>query len=184
MERKSKMSEPQIIKSSVFTDTRGFFSEVLKEYESRQINMSWSIGGTFRGIHAQRLMDKAMWVASGEATIFAVNLDPASALFGQVIAEDVKAGDGKVFYAPWWWGRGFLAKTDCTIVYATTDVYRPEHEIAISYLGLPKIQEIIEKSRLNLIISEKDQKSLDIKGGLETIANWKRAGDQIAAELE
>jgi dTDP-4-dehydrorhamnose 3,5-epimerase-like enzyme len=96
----------------------------------------------------------------------------------------MKAGDGKVFYAPWWWGRGFLAKTDCTVVYATTDVYRPEHEIAVSYLGLPDIKDVIEKSRLNLIISEKDQKSLDINGGIETIANWKRAGDQIAAELE
>jgi len=177
------MSEPQIIKSSVFTDTRGFFSEVLKEYEARQINMSWSIGGTFRGIHAQRLMDKAMWIGSGEATIFAVNLDPTSALFGQVIKEEMKAGDGKVFYAPWWWGRGFLAKTDCTVVYATTDIYRPEHEIAVSYLGIPEIKDVIEKSRLNLIISEKDQKSLDITGGLETIANWKRAGDQIAADL-
>jgi dTDP-4-dehydrorhamnose 3,5-epimerase-like enzyme len=184
MERIKKMSEPQIIKSSVFADTRGFFSEVLKEYDARQINMSWSIGGTFRGIHAQRLMDKAMWIGSGEATIFAVNLDPSSALFGQVIKEDMKAGDGKVFYAPWWWGRGFLAKTDCTVVYATTDVYRPEHEIAVSYLGLPDIKDVIEKSRLNLIISEKDQKSLDINGGIETIANWKRAGDQIAAELE
>jgi dTDP-4-dehydrorhamnose 3,5-epimerase-like enzyme len=178
------MLEPRILKSSVFTDNRGFFSEVLKEFNTQQINMSWSIGGTFRGIHAQRGMDKAMWIAAGEATIFAVNLDPNSALYGQVIKEKMKAGDGKVFYAPWWWGRGFLAETDCTVVYATTDIYRPEHEIAVSYLGITDIKDVIEKSRLNLVISEKDQKSLDIVGGTETIANWKRAGDEILAEIE
>lgn len=178
------MLEPRLLTSSVFADSRGYFSEVLKDYESRQINMSWSIGGTFRGIHAQRGMSKAMWLASGEATIFAVNLDPNSALYGSVIKEKMKAGDGKVFYAPWWWGRGFLAETDCTVVYATTDIYRPEHEIAVSYLGIPDIKDVIEKSRLNLVISEKDQKSFDIVAAKEQIAAWKRVGDEILADVE
>lgn len=179
------MLEPRILKSGVFTDSRGFFSEVLKDvFDVRQINMSWSIGGTFRGIHAQRGMDKAMWLASGEATIFAVNLDPKSALYGKVIKEKMKAGDGKVFFAPWWWGRGFLAETDATVVYATTDIYRPEHEIAVSYLSIPDVKEAIEKSRLNLIVSEKDQKAIDLTGAADTIENWKRAGDEILADAE
>ncbi len=28
-----------------------------------------------------------------------------------------KSGDGKLFYAPWWWARGFIAITDATVTY-------------------------------------------------------------------
>lgn len=173
--------EPTIIKSNVYTDTRGFFTEVLKDFGFRQINMSWSKRGTVRGIHAQRRMDKAMWLASGKATIFAVNLDPSSALFGKTIAEEMTAGDGKVFFAPWWWGRGFIAHEDTSVVYATTDVYRAEHEIAIRYTSLPEVDAIVKATSLNLIVSEKDQ-SANVFGTLDTITalrDWKRVGDEI-----
>ena len=176
--------EPQLLESAVHTDSRGFFTEVLKDYNFRQINMSWSIGGTLRGIHAQRGMDKAMWIGSGSATIFAVNLDPSSALFGKVISQKMKAGDGKVFYAPWWWGRGFLAHEDTTVVYATTDIYRPEHEIAVSYLTIPDVASVVEGSRLNLIVSEKDHKALDLSASKDLLANWKRSGDELLADAE
>jgi len=173
------MFEPRILESAVFSDNRGFFTEVLKDYNFRQINMSWSLGGTFRGIHGQRGMDKAMWIGSGEATVFAVNLDPNSALFGKVVSQKMKAGDGKVFYAPWWWGRGFLAHEDTTVVYATTDIYRQEHEIAVSYLSIPDVKSVVEGSRLNLIISDKDQKAIDLHGSRDVLREWKRVGDEI-----
>ena len=173
--------EPRVIKANVFKDNRGYFSEVLKGFSFSQINMSWSLGGTFRGIHAQRLMDKAMWVASGKAIVYAVNLDPTSVLYGKVVAETMESGDGKVFYAPWWWGRGFLALEDTTVTYATTDIYRPEHEIGISYIGLPDIEADLEKIRAQLIISDRDKSALSVKtdGTSETLTNWKRAGDDL-----
>jgi len=174
--------EPKVLESAVFTDTRGFFTEVLKDYNFRQINMSWSVAGTFRGIHAQRCMDKAMWIGSGSATIFAVNLDPTSALYGKVISQKMSAGDGKVFYAPWWWGRGFYAHEDTTIVYATTDIYRPEHEVAVSYAGIPEIFEVVAGSKIQLIISEKDVAADSLANSREMLTNWKRAGDEILAE--
>jgi len=178
--------EPSIIKGSVHTDARGFFTEVLKDFGFRQINMSWSKKGTVRGIHAQRQMAKAMWLSSGKATIFAVNLDPASALFGKTIAEEMVAGDGKVFYAPWWWGRGFIAHEDTSVVYATTDVYRPEHEIAVRYTSIPEVDAIVKATSLNLIVSEKDQ-AANIFGIMDTIKalqEWKRVGDEIAFDEE
>jgi dTDP-4-dehydrorhamnose 3,5-epimerase-like enzyme len=171
--------EPRVLESAVFSDPRGFFTEVLKDYNFRQINMSWSVAGTFRGIHAQRCMDKAMWIGSGKATIFAVNLDPTSALFGKVISQKMHAGDGKVFYAPWWWGRGFYAHEDTTVVYATTDVYRPEHEIAVSYTEIPEIASLIAESRLPLVISDKDKLGKSIIEERELLTNWKRAGDEL-----
>jgi dTDP-4-dehydrorhamnose 3,5-epimerase-like enzyme len=162
-------------------DARGFFAEVLKDFGFVQINMSWSKKGTVRGIHAQRRMDKAMWLASGKATIFAVNLDPASALFGKTIAEEMVAGDGKVFYAPWWWGRGFIAHEDTSVVYATTDIYRAEHEIAISYASIPAVADVVKATSLNLIVSDKDQKANDITSAdtITALRDWKRVGDEI-----
>ena len=178
--------EPSIIKGNVHTDTRGFFTEVLKDFGFRQINMSWSKRGTVRGIHAQRRMDKAMWLASGKATIFAVNLDPASALFGKTIAEEMVAGDGKVFYAPWWWGRGFIAHEDTSVVYATTDVYRSEHEIAIRYASIPEVEAVVKATSLNLIISEKDlaARVFGISDTITALQEWKRVGDEIAFDEE
>ena len=176
------MSDPQIIQSSVFSDSRGFFSEVLKDFQFRQINMSLSHPNVFRGIHAQRGMDKAMWVSHGEATVFAVNLDPKSLLFGKAVSLKMKAGDGKVFYAPWWWGRGFLTHTESTIVYATTDIYRPEHEIAINYEGIKDVQDLINPSYA--IISDKDLKAIKLTDSdtPRFLADWKRAGDEIFSE--
>lgn len=174
--------EPKVLESAVFSDARGFFTEVLKDYNFRQINMSWSVAGTFRGIHAQRGMDKAMWIGSGKATIFAVNLDPRSALFGKVISQKMHAGDGKVFYAPWWWGRGFYAHEDTTVVYATTDIYRPEHEVAVSYADLPDVAVVVAESRLPLIISDKDKNAISINAEREFLTNWKRAGDELLEE--
>lgn len=171
--------EPKILKANVFRDNRGYFSEVLKEIRFSQINMSWSSAGTFRGIHAQRLMDKAMWIAGGKAIVYAVNLDPASILFGKAIAETMEAGDGKVFYAPWWWGRGFLALEDTSVCYATTDIYRPEHEVGVSYVGMTQIEDDLQKIRAQLIISEKDMKAPKLEEHRETLLNWKRAGDDL-----
>ena len=178
--------EPSIIKGSVHTDARGFFTEVLKDFGFRQINMSWSKKGTVRGIHAQRQMSKAMWLSSGKATIFAVNLDPASALFGKTIAEEMTAGDGKVFYAPWWWGRGFIAHEDTSVVYATTDVYRPEHEIAVRYTSLPEVEAVVKATSLNLIVSEKDlaARIFGIGDTITALQEWKRVGDEIAFDEE
>lgn len=178
--------EPSIIKGSVHTDARGFFTEVLKDFGFRQINMSWSKKGTVRGIHAQRQMSKAMWLSSGKATIFAVNLDPASALFGKTIAEEMVAGDGKVFYAPWWWGRGFIAHEDTSVVYATTDVYRPEHEIAVRYTSIPEVEAVVKATSLNLIVSEKDlaARIFGIGDTITALQEWKRVGDEIAFDEE
>lgn len=178
--------EPRVIKANVFKDNRGYFSEVLKGFSFSQINMSWSLAGTFRGIHAQRLMDKAMWIASGKAIVYAVNLDPTSVLYGKVVAEKMEAGDGRVFYAPWWWGRGFLALEDTTVTYATTDIYRAEHEIGISYIGLPDIEADLEKIRAQLIISDKDKAAPSVKtdGTSEMLTNWKRAGDDLLRASE
>ena len=167
----TKLSSPKIIEKRTFTDSRGYFQEVAKEGDDtfvglgsiKQINMSRSSAGVLRGIHAQKGMDKAMWVANGEAIIYAVLLDRDSNKFGTVVSEHLKAGDGKVFYAPHDWGRGFLAMKDNTVVvYACSDFYRPEAEYGVNPLtcGLPSVNEEIAK---HLVISDKDKEAISLK---------------------
>jgi dTDP-4-dehydrorhamnose 3,5-epimerase-like enzyme len=154
--------EPRVLYGGVFQDSRGYFSEVIKKpyetipgFDIRQVNASWSRAGVFRGLHAQVHMDKAMYVSSGKAIIFAVNIDPFSKLYGKVISEEMQAGDGKLFYAPWWWARGFIALTDATVTYFCSAPYNGKDEVAVNYRSFPEVEQAINKHDAN-IISEKD----------------------------
>jgi dTDP-4-dehydrorhamnose 3,5-epimerase len=168
--------EPRVLNGGVFQDSRGYFSEVIKDpyntipgFEIRQVNASWSIAGVFRGLHAQLFMDKAMYVSSGKAIIFAVNIDPKSKLFGEVISEELQAGDGKLFYAPWWWARGFIALEDSTVTYFCSTKYNGKSEVAVNYRSFPKVEELVEKYNAT-IISDKDLTSAS--ADKEVLAQW------------
>ena len=154
--------EPRVIQNGVYQDSRGYFLEIIKDpYRSipgftvRQANASWSRAGVFRGLHAQLFMDKAMMVSSSKALIFAVNIDPLSKLYGQVISEELEAGDGKLFYAPWWWARGFIAITDATVTYLCSAAYNGAHEVAVNYRSFPEVAHLVSNHDAT-IISEKD----------------------------
>lgn len=160
------MLEPKIVTKGTFFDNRGFFQEVAKEGDGvleslgnvRQINMSRSSKGVLRGIHAQTGMAKAMWVASGAARIVAVNLDANSKDFGKCISHTMRLGDGKIFYAPDYYGRGFLALEDDTVVvYACSDIYRPEYEYGVNPQSCN-----IDWGDEDFVISEKDLKAQNL----------------------
>jgi len=164
--------QPTILTKGMFMDERGFFQEVAKEGDDvfnalgfiRQINMSKSKKGTLRGIHAQTGMAKAMWVPFGVAQIVAVNLDVTSSDFGKTVSHHMHAGDGKIFYAPDNWGRGFLALEEGTIVaYACSDVYRPQFEFGVNPLGCGVNWDVESLEEVELLISEKDKAAKDIK---------------------
>ena len=157
---------PQILSKGIFLDARGFFQEVAKDGDDvmnalgsiRQINMSKSKKGTLRGIHAQTGMSKAMWVPYGLAQIVAVNLDANSNDFGQVVTHHMSAGDGKIFWAPDNWGRGFLALEEGTIVaYACSDVYRPGLEFGVNPMTCGVAWDFKNISDVELLVSDKDR---------------------------
>jgi len=157
---------PQILSKGIFLDARGFFQEVAKDGDDimnalgsiRQINMSKSKKGTLRGIHAQTGMSKAMWVPYGTAQIVAVNLDVTSNDFGQVVTHHMTAGDGKIFWAPDNWGRGFLALEEGTIVaYACSDVYRPGLELGVNPMTCGASWDFNKISDVELLVSDKDR---------------------------
>jgi dTDP-4-dehydrorhamnose 3,5-epimerase len=163
---------PKILSKGIFLDERGFFQEVSKEGDDvmnslgtiRQINMSKSKKGTIRGIHAQTGMSKAMWVPYGSAQIVAVNLDVTSGDFGKVVTHHMGAGDGKVFWAPDNWGRGFLALEEGTIVsYACSDVYRPGSELGVNPMTCGVSWDLNRISDVEILVSDKDRGAQNIE---------------------
>jgi len=168
--------EPRIIHGGIYQDIRGYFSEVIKDpyhsipgFEILQVNASMSRQGVFRGLHAQIDMDKAMYVSSGKAVIFAVNIDPKSKLYGKVISEEMQGGDGKLFYAPWWWARGFVAIENSVITYFCSEKYNGKNEIAVNYRSFPEVSHVIERYDAN-IISEKD--TISPLADKDTLEQW------------
>ena len=165
-------NQPKILTKGTFMDDRGFFQEVAKEGDDifnalgviRQVNMSKSVKGALRGIHAQKGMAKAMWVPFGMAQIVAVNLDVESGDFGKIVTQHMYAGDGKVFYAPDSWGRGFLALEEGTVVaYACSDVYRPQFEYGVHPLSCGINWDVESLEDVDLMISDKDREAKDMK---------------------
>jgi dTDP-4-dehydrorhamnose 3,5-epimerase-like enzyme len=65
------------------------------------------------------------------------------------------AGDGKLFYAPWWWARGFIAITDATVTYLCSASYNGAHEVAVNYRSFPEVEKLVSDYDVT-IISEKD----------------------------
>ncbi len=172
--------EPRVIYGGVYQDNRGYFSEVIKDpyraipgFDIKQVNASWSRAGVFRGLHAQLFMDKAMYVSSGKAVIFAVDIDPLSKLYGKVISEEMEAGDGKLFYAPWWWARGFIAVTDATVTYFCSAKYDGKSEVAVNYRSFPEVVHEVNRFDAN-IISEKD--TISPLADKETLESWVKGG--------
>lgn len=165
--------QPIVLSKGTFMDARGFFQEVTKEGDDvfnalgivRQINMSKSVKGTLRGIHAQKGMAKAMWVPFGMAQIVAVNLDVESEDFGKTVSHHMRAGDGKIFYAPDSWGRGFLALEEGTVVaYACSDIYRPQFEYGVHPLTCGVNWDVESLEEVDLLISDKDRDAKEMKG--------------------
>lgn len=163
---------PKILSKGIFLDSRGFFQEVAKEGDDvmnsigviRQINMSKSKKGTLRGIHAQTGMSKAMWVPFGSAQIVAVNLDVTSGDFGKVVTHHMSAGDGKIFWAPDNWGRGFLALEEgTTVAYACSDVYRPGMEFGVNPLTCGVSWDTDALGGIEVLVSDKDRDAQSIK---------------------
>ena len=74
------------------------------------------------------------------------------------------AGDGKVFWAPDNWGRGFLALEEGTIVsYACSDVYRPGSELGVNPMTCGVSWDLNRISDVEILVSDKDRGAQNIE---------------------
>ncbi|WP_298295955.1 dTDP-4-dehydrorhamnose 3,5-epimerase [uncultured Litoreibacter sp.] len=130
-----------------FGDARGFFSESWSrremaahglDYDFVQDNHSVSASkGTIRGLHFQAPPDaQAKLVRCGRGALLdvAVDIRAGSPTFGQSVAYELSAVNGRQLLVPEGFAHGFLTLTDDTeIIYKCSNYYAPASDGAVRW---------------------------------------------------
>ncbi len=132
-----------VLQPEVFEDERGFFIEVFKEKELKELginadfvqqNHSSSKKGTVRGLHFQYKphMAKLMRVTAGEAFLVVVDIRKGSPTFRQWFGIEASAANKLQVWAPAGCARGFCVISDyAEIQYLCTGGYNKDGESGI-----------------------------------------------------
>lgn len=133
-----------------FGDDRGWFSETWNAERMRaagfdlafvQDNHSFSATkGTLRGLHYQRpprAQDKLVRCSRGAILDVAVDARKGSPTYGQWVAEELSAANGRQLLVPKGFLHGFVTLTEDTEVqYKCTDTYAPDCDGAVRWDSL------------------------------------------------
>ena len=134
-----------VIVPEVFEDERGFFMEVYRADQFRELglpdewpqdNHSRSEKGVLRGLHFQYSppMAKLMRVTYGTAFLVAVDIRKDSPTLGRWFGLEVSAKNKKQVYAPAGFARGFCVLSPfAEIQYKCTGIYNPHGESGIRW---------------------------------------------------
>jgi dTDP-4-dehydrorhamnose 3,5-epimerase len=163
-----------VIVPEVFQDERGFFTEVYRADQFKEMglpetfvqdNHSRTAHSVVRGLHFQwdPPMGKLMRVTVGKAFLVAVDIRKGSPTLGQWFGVEVSAEDKKQVWAPAGFARGFCVTSEfAEVQYKCTGIYSSKAESGILWndpaLG---IQWPVEKP----VLSAKDTKA-------QTLAQW------------
>ena len=136
----TKLPGVLIIEPKVFGDARGFFKETFQsqryreagiEHDFVQDNYSRSQKGVLRGLHFQITKPQGKLVSCSQGAVFdvAVDVDPASATFGQYVGIELTEDNHRQFWVPPCYAHGFCVLTDTAdFQYKCTDYYDPSDE--------------------------------------------------------
>lgn len=166
---KTKIKDLLIVRPTVFSDARGYFTETFHREEYRlqgipnrfvQDNESCSSKGVLRGLHFQTKHPQAklVRVIRGRVYDVAVDLRRDSETFGQWEGILLSGENKTLFYIPEGFAHGFLVLEDETVFsYKCSDYYDPSGEGGIRYddgsLAIPWNQYYSGE----ILISEKDK---------------------------
>jgi dTDP-4-dehydrorhamnose 3,5-epimerase len=156
-----------VFEPNIFEDERGFFYESFRAdifeqatnttFNLLQENHSKSRQGVLRGLHYQAPpfeQDKLIKVIKGEILDIAVDLRQNSSTFLQYHKIILNSDNHKQLYIPKGFAHGFLALSDCELVYKTSQIYKPSFEKCIRFDD-PKLN--IDWGKIdNLVVSAKD----------------------------
>ena len=168
-----------IVKPEVFEDDRGFFSEVYRKDQFKQLglpddfvqlNHSKSPRNVLRGLHFQwePPMGKLMRVTFGSAYLVAVDIRKGSPTFGWWEGYEVSAENKINIWAPAGFARGFCVLSEnAEIQYLTTGIYNSACESGIAWND-PEIG--INWPIDEPILSEKDQKA-------QLLSDWLKSSE-------
>jgi len=137
----TKLDGVAVIAPDIIRDDRGFFLESYNrrsflqqgiDLEFVQDNHSRSVRGVLRGIHFQGMpapQVKLVRCTVGRILDVAVDLRAGSPTFGEWVAEELSADNGKQLLVPVGFGHAFATLSDVAEVqYKCTDYYAPAAE--------------------------------------------------------
>ncbi|HEY8241430.1 MAG TPA: dTDP-4-dehydrorhamnose 3,5-epimerase [Kiritimatiellia bacterium] len=139
------LGDVKVLASEVFEDPRGFFMEVYREDQFRDLgiparfvqdNHSRSEKGVLRGLHFQwdPPMGKLMRVTFGKAFLVAVDIRKGSPTLGKWFGIECSAENKKQVWAPAGFARGFCVLSDfAEIQYKCTGIYNSKAESGIRW---------------------------------------------------
>lgn len=144
---KTDLPDVMILTPRRFGDARGWFSETWNAERLReagidlafvQDNHSFSARkGTLRGLHYQsppRAQDKLVRCSRGAILDVAVDGRRGSPAYGNWVAVELSAENGRQLLVPKGFLHGFITLTDdCEVQYKCTDVYAPQHDGAVRW---------------------------------------------------
>jgi dTDP-4-dehydrorhamnose 3,5-epimerase len=163
-----------LLKSRVFADDRGTFSEWFKSsllteltgesFVPVQANVSVSNAGVIRGIHyslSPSGQAKLVTVLRGSILDVAIDTRVGSPTFGKYESAELRAGDGQTIFLRSDMAHAFQALEDDTVVsYLVSSEYSPTDEKEIS--PLCSTLNIQWSDKLQIVLSEKDRVAPDI----------------------
>ncbi len=159
-----------VIEPDVFTDARGFFTEIYNEERYAAVgittqfvqdNMSASSYGVVRGLHFQRppyTQAKLVSCVVGRVYDVAVDMRKGSPTYGQHFGVELSEDNHKQFYIPRGFAHGFSVLSEKAIfTYKCDNLYHPEADGGI-LLNDDSLGIDWQVPTEAMIISEKDTK--------------------------
>ena len=137
--------EVVVVEPIVHGDARGFFLETYHAPKFTaggipatfvQDNLSRSVYGTLRGLHAQRVrpQGKLIRVVAGEILDVAVDLRRGSPTFLRHVAVTLSAENARSMWVPVGFAHGYcVLSPTADVEYKCTDVYDPTDELHLRY---------------------------------------------------
>jgi dTDP-4-dehydrorhamnose 3,5-epimerase len=137
------LPEVVVITPDVFRDPRGYFLETYHQGKYRagaievafvQDNLSRSVRGTLRGLHAQRRrpQGKLIRVTEGEIFDVAVDIRRGSPTFARWVGVRLSGETFRQVYVPPGFAHGFCVLSEVAVVeYKCTELYDPGDEIGV-----------------------------------------------------
>jgi dTDP-4-dehydrorhamnose 3,5-epimerase len=132
-------SEPFLLKTRIFEDSRGYFLEIFQKKalaelgfkeEFVQDNIAYSTQNVLRGMHFQmkpKSQGKFVICLQGEIVDVVVDVRKNSPTFGEWQKFSLSAENGHLVYIPVGFAHGYVVKSpESLVMYKTTNDYAPE----------------------------------------------------------
>lgn len=166
--KRFKIPGPVLYTFKKYNDKRGFFTEIfnfalIKKFNIKQINFSYSKKNVFRGFHMQKgkfTQKKYVWVSEGKIIDILVDLRKRSKYFGKFIKVTLSANKHALLI-PKGFAHGFLTlKRINKIYYIVDSKYSKKDEITLNFLDPNLKVSFLYKNKI--ISSSKDKKGLSL----------------------